>query len=91
MYQNVKIKKNSENAKLPTRGSVYAAGYDVYACINNDTKSIWLQPGETKIISTGISMEIPDGYFLGLYARSGLATKQGLRLANSVRNHRRGL
>ena len=87
MYLNIKIKKESENAKLPSRGSK-SAGYDIYANIENDTKSIWIEPGETKIISSGISMAIPEGYFLGLYARSGLAVKSGLRLANSVRNHR---
>ena len=76
---NVKIKKLTETAKIPTRGSEYAAGYDLYA--DEDAE---IAPGQTKLISTGIAVEIPGGYFGGIYARSGLATKQGLRPANCV-------
>lgn len=78
---NIKIKKLNENAIIPTRGSEYAAGVDLYACID---KPIEIQPHETVKIGTGLAMELPDGYFGAMFARSGLATKQGLRPANCV-------
>ena len=77
----IKIKKLTENAIIPTRGSKYAAGVDLYACID---KPIEIQPHETVKIGTGLAMELPTGYFGAIFARSGLATKQGLRPANCV-------
>ena len=77
----VKIKKLKENAVIPTRGSAYAAGYDLYACID---KEINIYAGETVKVGTGLSIAIPDGYFGAIFARSGLATKEGLRPANCV-------
>lgn len=77
----VKLKKLSDTAVVPTRGSASAAGYDLYANID---ESITLAAGETVKISTGLSMEIPEGFFGAIYPRSGLATKQGLRPANCV-------
>lgn len=77
----VKIKKLKENAIIPTRGSVYAAGTDLYACIN---ESICVKPHETVKIGTGLSIELPKQTFGAIFARSGLATKQGLRPANCV-------
>ena len=82
MTETIKIKKLNENAKIPTRGSEYAAGYDLYACIDEESKYIY--PHQTVKIGTGLSVEIPDGYFGAIFARSGLATKQGLRPANCV-------
>lgn len=78
---NIKIKKLNKNAIIPTRGSEYAAGVDLYACID---KPIEIQPHETVKIGTGLAMELPTGYFGAIFARSGLATKQGLRPANCV-------
>lgn len=78
---SVKIKKLNENAKLPERGSAAAAGYDVFAYLD---ESIELRPHETVKISTGLSVEFPEGYFMGVFARSGLATKEGLRPSNCV-------
>ena len=78
----VNIKKTDENAKIPTRGSAYAAGYDLYAHI--DVEELMIQPGETVKIGTGICAEIPNGYFGGILARSGLASKKGLRPANCL-------
>lgn len=75
----MKIKLLSDKAKIPTRGSEYAAGLDLYAA----TGAIIL-PHTTEKISTDIAIKIPKGYFGGIFARSGLATKEGLRLANSV-------
>ena len=79
----VKIKKLNENAKIPTRGSEYAAGYDLYACID-EYNYFYINPHQTAKIGTGLSIEIPDGYFGAIFARSGLATKQGLRPSNCV-------
>lgn len=82
MEIKVKVKKLNNNAKLPTRGSVQAAGYDLYACLDSDT--IALKPHETVKIGTGLSIEVPEGYFGGIFARSGIATNKGLRPANCV-------
>ncbi len=79
----MKIKILSPYAKLPTRGSEYAAGYDLYACMD-DWSEVTIYPGATCKIGTGIAVQVPHGYFGGIYPRSGLATKLGLRLANSV-------
>ena len=78
----VNFKKLSENAHAPTYGSEYAAGADIYALTDGETVKI--APGETKMIHTGISMEIPEGYAGLVYARSGIATKRGLAPANKV-------
>lgn len=77
----VKVKKITPTAIMPERGSKYSAGYDLSADID---KSILIRPQETVKIPTGLSFEVPEGYFGGIYARSGLATKQGLRPANAV-------
>lgn len=78
----IRLKKLSPEARVPTLGSSSAAGCDLYACLNK--KEIRIAPGATQKINTGISVEIPDGYFGAIYARSGLATKKGLRPANCV-------
>lgn len=77
----VNIKKLSENAVAPSYGSEYAAGADLYACLDGDVQ---LAPHETKVIPTGIAIELPVGYAGLIYARSGLATKKGLAPANKV-------
>ena len=76
---DIQLKKLSASALTPVRGSESAAGYDLFADIEKD---ISIAPNETRLIGTGISMAIPDGYFGGVYARSGLSTKEGLRPAN---------
>ena len=75
------IKRLTETAKIPTRGSDMAAGYDLYA---DTDKEIVIPPHETVMVSTGITIEIPEGYFGAIYARSGMASKRGLRPANCV-------
>ena len=75
------VKFLNEYAKVPTRGSAYAAGYDLYAAID---KPIIIFPGDTVSVTTGLAMEIPENYFGAIFARSGLATKRGLRPANCV-------
>lgn len=81
MRQQVKVKKLNEKAILPTYGSEYSAGSDLYACLDED---LTIQPGETVLIKTGWAMEIPVGFAGLIYARSGLATKKGLAPANKV-------
>ena len=75
------IQKLKENATIPTQGSKYAAGYDLYACLDED---IIIAPGEVEKIGTGVAITPPEGTFGAIYARSGLATKSGLRPANCV-------
>lgn len=79
MRMNIKLL--SSNAKMPTRGSEEAAGLDLYAA--NDS-IIVIQPHSTVLIPTDIAIEIPRGMFGGIFARSGLASKRGLRPANCV-------
>ena len=80
----INIKKLNEHAVLPTYGSEYAAGADLYAIVHNDTNMIEILPSETAFIGTGLSMEIPTGYVGLIYARSGMACKRGLAPANKV-------
>ena len=77
----IQIKKLKENAIIPTRGSDRAAGYDLYACLENE---VVIGAGETVKIGTGLSIAVPEGYFGAIFARSGLAAKEGLRPANCV-------
>lgn len=79
--QTVPVKKLHPQAQLPTYGSEYAAGADLYACLE---ESLTVEPGQTALIPTGIAVEIPVGYVGLIYARSGLACKQGLAPANKV-------
>ncbi|MCR4998780.1 MAG: dUTP diphosphatase [Lachnospiraceae bacterium] len=77
----MKIKKLTDTAKVPERGSDYAAGYDLFADLD---APVTIEPGETKMIGTGIAIAVPAGYFGGIFARSGLSSKEGLRPANCV-------
>lgn len=78
---NVNIKKLSPKATIPTYGSEYAAGCDLYACLD---QSITIEPHATVLIKTGIALEVPVGYAGLIYARSGLASKRNLAPANKV-------
>lgn len=77
---DLKIKKLNENATIPSYGSTCAAGADLYSCEDE----LVFAAGETKLVHTGIAMEIPNGYVGLIYARSGIATKRGLAPANKV-------
>ena len=77
----IRVKKLAKNAKLPTYGSVDAAGADLYACMD---APLTIEPGEVWWISTGIALEIPKGYAGLIYARSSMGTKRGLAPANKV-------
>ena len=78
---DINIKRLTDSAKLPDRGSAFAAGYDLFADVTED---VTIEPHQTKMIGTGLAMEIPEGYFGGIFARSGLSAKEGLRPANCV-------
>ena len=86
---SIKIKRLTETAKIPTKGSEYAAGFDLYADNFGNFKSekewsLIILPGETVKIKTGVAVALPENTWGGIYARSGLATKQGLAPANKV-------
>ena len=78
---NVMFKKLDERAKVPTYGSAYSAGADLYA-LGND--AVTIAAGGTEFIHTGISLEIPEGVVGLIYARSGMACKRGAAPANKV-------
>ena len=77
--QIVNVKKLHEEAIVPTYGSDYAAGADLYAC-----NAVTVEPGATEFVQTGLALEVPAGYAGLVYARSGLACKKGLAPANKV-------
>ena len=77
----ISVKKLRPDAVLPTAGSQYAAGYDLYACMD---APVTVEPHTTEKIGTGLSVAVPEGWFGAVFARSGLAAKQGLRPANCV-------
>lgn len=79
--EEIKIKKINKEAKFPTHGSEYSAGYDLYACIPTETI---VKPFSTLEVGTGLAMALPEGTFGAIYARSGLATREHLRPANCV-------
>lgn len=79
VVQSINVKRLNNFAKLPTKGSKYAAGFDLYAATDS---IIDIAPHSTIKIDTGLSFELPEGIFAGIFARSGIATKRGLRPAN---------
>ena len=81
---DVKIKKLSDKAIVPTYGTEFSAGADIYAVIENNNNMIEIPSGETRFINTGFALEIPEGYVGLIYPRSGLSCKCGLALANKV-------
>jgi dUTP pyrophosphatase len=85
MTASVKFTKLSPYAKIPSRGSEYAAGYDLHACFGDtELQYMEIQPHMTVKVGTGLAIQPPHGYFGAIFARSGLATKQGLRPSNCV-------
>ena len=81
MGVKVNIKKLSDKATVPSYGSEFAAGADLYACIDGEVQ---IKPHTTVVVPTGIAIELPEGFAGLIYARSGLATKKGLAPANKV-------
>lgn len=92
----IKIVRIAPDVVMPTKAHNTDAGFDLYAYCPDATfyswesgcqlnvKGVKVRPNETYKFHTGIKMAIPDGYWGGIYARSGLATKCGLRPANCV-------
>lgn len=81
MKPTIAVKKLKDNATLPTYGTEYSAGADLYACLD---EKVTINPGQTVFIPTGLAMEIPEMYAGLIYARSGMACKKGLAPANKV-------
>lgn len=81
MNISVKLKKLDERVILPAYGTEFSAGADLRALID---APISIAPGESKLIHTGIAIAMPAGVVGLVFARSGLATKQGLAPANKV-------
>ena len=79
--EKVRFKKLSENAVVPSYGTAYSAGADLYSAMQED---VIIAPETTKFIKTGIAIEIPEGLVGLIYARSGMACKKGLAPANKV-------
>ncbi len=77
----IRVKKLSAKAMLPTYGSTEAAGADLYACLE---QSVTIEPGETAWIPTGLALEVPKGCAGLIYARSSMGVKRGLAPANKV-------
>ena len=81
MKQPVPVKILRSGAALPTYGTAYAAGADLYACLD---APVTVEPLQTAVIPTGLAMELPEGFAGLIYARSGLAVKRGLSPVNGV-------
>lgn len=79
--EKVRFKKLSENAVVPSYGTAYSAGADLYSAMQ---ENVIIAPETTKFIKTGIAIEIPEGLVGLIYARSGMACKKGLAPANKV-------
>lgn len=85
---NIKIKKLHPNAIVPTYGTAGAAAFDLYACDVgegwNRTYGTYIERGESVEVDTGLAFEIPDGYAMFIYSRSGHGFVDDVRLANCV-------
>ena len=80
--EQLKIKLLSDTAKVPSRATEGSAGYDLYADIG---APLYLMPGETLLVPTGVAVALPDAKSVAVVcARSGLAIKHGITLANGV-------
>lgn len=79
--EKIKVKRLREGAVIPTYGTEFSAGADLYACLD---EAVTIEPGETKAIPTGIAVELPAGTAGLVFARSSLGTKRGLAPANKV-------
>lgn len=76
----VKFRKLRDGARAPTRASAHAAGWDLYTV---GTIDLLLGPGNRRIASTGIAIELPSGYEAQVRPRSGLAQRHGVTVLNS--------
>ena len=81
MKYDINFIKLDKRAKVPTYGSPFSAGADLYAVIDGE---VVIPAHQTVLIHTGLAMEIPEGFGGFIFARSGLASKKGLAPANKV-------
>ncbi len=80
-HVKIQFKKLRPDAMVPTYGTKYAAGADLYACLE---QNVTIEPGQTYMVPTGLALDIPAGLVGLIYARSGMACKNGLAPANKV-------
>lgn len=78
-YFPFEVKRLTETAKIPTRGSTHAAGWDIYA-----DEDVTIHPGKSNVVSTGISIASPDGTYTQLAPRSGLALRNGIDVGAGI-------
>ena len=78
MSKRIKIKILRDNAIVPTYGSNYSAGFDLYSC-----EKILIMDHQKYILPLGFATEIPKGYYVAIVPRSGLACKKGATVINS--------
>lgn len=81
LTEKVRVRILDERAVLPSYGTEYSAGADLYACLG---ESVVIQPAEAYLVHTGLAMEIPVGFAGLVFARSGLASRKGLAPSNKV-------
>lgn len=81
MSNCINIKRLKDTAKLPTKETEHSAGYDIYSCLSSQ---VTIGAHRTIRIPTGLSIEIPHGYFVAIFSRSELAINDGIRVANCV-------
>lgn len=77
----LKFKKLRPEAVIPRRATAQSAGFDLSACLD---APLTLRTGETQMIPTGVAVELPAGTAGMVYARSGLASREGIALINGV-------
>ncbi|MBA8881798.1 dUTP diphosphatase [Phyllobacterium myrsinacearum] len=79
----VKVQRTHERAKLPVYSSKEAAGADLHAMINNKIEKEVIAPGQTRLIQTGLKIELPEGTEAQVRSRSGLALKKSIIVLNA--------
>ena len=77
--ESLSFKRLDPKALLPTRGSLSAAGLDLYSI-----EAVSLKPKERRLIRTGLAVAIPEGYYGRVAPRSGLATQKGIDVLAGV-------
>lgn len=75
----IKFQKLTEDAQIPQKAHAGDAGYDLYA----SEQEVCIPKMKTAMVSTGLALEIPEGYEAQVRSRSGLAKKEGVFVLNS--------
>lgn len=76
--KTIRFVKHTQNAVEPTKADSNSNGFDLYS-----TEVVSIKPGETKMVNTGISIELPNNVLAFVTPRSGLAAKYGISVTNS--------